>query len=45
MPVKTIKDVDLKNKTCIARVDFNVPIKNATISDDTRIKEARPTIK
>ncbi len=41
---KTIKDYELKNKKVIIRVDFNVPIKNQQISDDTRIKEALKTI-
>lgn len=43
--MKTIKDFDLKNKKVIIRVDFNVPIKNGIIQDDTRIKESIETIK
>ena len=42
--MKTIKDFDLKNKKVIIRVDFNVPIKNGQILDDTRIKESLQTI-
>lgn len=42
---KTIKDIDIKGKKIIMRVDFNVPIKNGVINDDTRIKAALPSIK
>ena len=42
--LKTIKDLDIKNKTVIIRCDFNVPIKNGKILDDTRIKESLKTI-
>ncbi len=42
---KTIKDYDLKGKKVIIRVDFNVPIKNGEIIDDTRIKESLGTIR
>ena len=42
--MKTIRDFDLNNKKVIIRVDFNVPIKNGIITDDTRIKESLKTI-
>ena len=41
----TIKDLNLKNKKVIIRCDFNVPIKDGKIVDDTRIKESLETIK
>src|SRR5215203_1704062 len=44
MSKKTIKDVDIVGKRIFIRVDFNVPIKNGTIADDTRIQGAIPTI-
>ena len=42
---KTIKDVNLNNKTVLIRVDFNVPMKNGVITNDNRIVQAIPTIK
>lgn len=42
---KTVKDIDISGKRIIMRVDFNVPIKNKVIQDDTRIQAALPTIK
>ena len=43
--VKTLKDLDIKNKRVIIRCDFNVPYKNGKIIDDTRIIESIDTIK
>ena len=45
MELRQLEGVDLKNKKVLVRLDLNVPIKDAVITDETRILKALPTLK